>query len=90
MTTTEHQGPRTADTWADYYSQRNALVLEASGASSVAGYREWIELGRHVRRGEHGIALTAPVVVKDRDTGESRMVNTRTTYVFDISQTDEL
>lgn len=81
---------RTVDTWADHYSPRNALILAASGATNVAGYREWKQLGRQVRKGEHGIKLAAPVVVKDKDTGEPKVVNVKTATVFDISQTDEL
>lgn len=79
---------RTADTWTEHYSPRNVLTLAAAGATDVAGYREWQQLGRQVRRGEHGIALVAPVVKKDKDTGETRVVNMGTVTVFDISQTD--
>lgn len=80
--------PRAAADWPDHYSERNQLVLAASGAEVVAGYREWQAAGRQVRKGEHGIRLDAPVVVKDRETGEPKMVNVRTVVVFDISQTD--
>jgi hypothetical protein len=66
------------------------LVLAAAGATNVAGYREWQEQGRQVRKGEHGIALAAPVVVKDRETGDPRVVNMKTVTVFDISQTDAI
>lgn len=78
---------RRAD-WPSHYSQRNCLILEASGASEVAGYREWQALGRQVRKGEHGLQIGAPIVVKDRDTGEPKMVNVGTATVFDVSQTD--
>lgn len=81
---------RTPDTWDEHYSARNVARLEGAGAAAVAGYREWQELGRQVRKGEHGIALEAPVTVKDRETGEARMVSVRTVTVFDVSQTDEL
>jgi len=92
VATTERKtgAPRARGDFPEHYSQRNALVLEAAGAELVAGYREWQAIGRQVRRGEKGIPLEAPVVVKDRDTGEPKMVNVRTTYVFDVSQTDEL
>lgn len=76
--------------WAEHYSARNVAILLAAGATEVAGYREWQRLGRQVRRGEHGIKIGAPVVVKDRETGEPRIVNVKTATVFDISQTDAI
>lgn len=82
--------PRKQTDWADHYSPKNQLVLEASGATQVAGYREWKDAGRQVRKGEHGIRLDAPVIVKDKETGEPRMVNVRTVVVFDVSQTDPI
>ena len=81
---------RCADVWSDYYSPRNCASLALSGATEVAGYREWQDLGRQVRKGEHGIALLAPVTVKDNETGETRVVNTRTVTVFDVTQTEAL
>ncbi|MGH9771345.1 MAG: DUF1738 domain-containing protein, partial [Candidatus Acidiferrales bacterium] len=58
-------------------------------------------LGRHVRKGEKGIAILAPIVCKaKRDASEQqeedasavetvgRLAGFRTAYVFDISQTD--
>lgn len=47
----------------------------------VAGFRRWLELGRHVRRGQKGFAILAPVVtrhkVEDQDTGEERTLDAR-------------
>ena len=82
--------PRSVDEFADYYSPRNALILAAAGAQLVAGYREWQQHGRQVRKGEHGIRIAAPVVVKDKKTGESKTVNMKETSVFDVSQTDPI
>lgn len=84
----EQKAPREISEWASYYSPRNALILDASGATVVAGYREWQQHGRQVRKGERGIQLAAPVVVKDKKTGDSKVVNMKHTTVFDISQTD--
>jgi antirestriction protein ArdC len=60
----------------------------------VAGFKAWLRLGRAVRKGERGIAILAPVRVKERDgegeeTGESR-VFFRAACVFDVSQTAPL
>ena len=44
------------------YSLGNVLLiaLQAPQASRVAGFRTWQGLGRHVRKGERGIAILAP------------------------------
>src|SRR5437879_1303026 len=48
------------------YSLNNQLLiaLQRPEASRVAGYRAWQQLGRQVRKGERGIAIFAPVIVK--------------------------
>jgi antirestriction protein ArdC len=82
------------------YSLRNTLLIAQEGRrrgftpTQVAGFKAWLKLGRSVRKGERGIAILAPVRVKERDsigeeTGESR-VFFRTAYVFDVSQTAPL
>jgi len=82
------------------YSLRNTLLIAQEGRrrgftpTHVAGFKAWLKLGRSVRKGEHGIAILAPVRVKERDgdgeqTGESRIFF-RTAYVFDVSQTEPL
>ncbi len=85
---TERRAPRRRDDWPAHYRARNQLILLTSGATEVAGYREWQSFGRQVRKGEHGIALLAPIVRKDKDTGDARVVSVKTTTVFDVSQTD--
>jgi hypothetical protein len=46
----------------DGYSDRNAklIVMQCPTATDVAGYKAWIDRGRHVRSGEHGIQILAP------------------------------
>ena len=36
-------------------------------ATKVAGYRTWQKLGRHVKKGEKGISIFAPVKVKKKN-----------------------
>ncbi|MCL6521393.1 MAG: ssDNA-binding domain-containing protein [Firmicutes bacterium] len=73
---------QTAGEWQRYlkvqarfhrYSFANTLLIltQRPDATLVAGYRAWQELGRHVRRGEHGIVILAPVVVRSRANEES-------------------
>ncbi len=77
-----------------HYSFHNGVLiaLQCPGATLVAGYRAWRRLGRHVRRGERGIAILAPVLRKRLDelTGEEheQLVGFRTVFVFDVSQTE--
>jgi antirestriction protein ArdC len=83
------------------YSVGNAILigLQKPDATHVAGFRAWQQLGRHVKKGEHGIAIMAPVVWrgKARDDADKQrhkdpddeVVSTfKTAYVFDISQTE--
>ena len=81
------------------YSWGNTLLIAAQcpDATRVAGFHAWLRLGRHVRKGEHGIAILAPVVprlrVVDADSGDERLVAGRphafrVAHVFDVSQTD--
>jgi len=72
--------------------------LQKPDAAHVAGFRAWQKLGRHVKKGEHGIAIMAPVVYrkkaqensedKDRDAEREMIATFKAAYVFDISQTE--
>jgi hypothetical protein len=50
------------------YSPSNVLLIAAQrpDATRVAGIRTWNSLGRHVNKGEHGIAILAPCVYPTR------------------------
>jgi antirestriction protein ArdC len=76
-----------------------AIVRARPDASRLAGFQQWRRLGRQVRKGEHGIAILAPIVravdhggFDDGDddvTGsERRCVGFKVVYVFDVAQTD--
>jgi antirestriction protein ArdC len=54
----------------------------------VAGYRTWQSLGRQVRRGEKGIRIFAPMVVKDHDDEDRSVVLFKVVSVFAYEQTD--
>jgi len=78
------------------YSPANALLIRVQrpDATQVAGFQRWIELGRCVRKGEHGILILAPVFRRreDEEEGEKdrRPVSYRAAYVFDTAQTAPL
>lgn len=60
--------------------------------SRVAGYRAWQELGRHVREGERGLQILAPLIrkIELEGTGEAerRVAGFRVVHVFDLAQTE--
>jgi hypothetical protein len=75
-----------------------AILRARPDASRLAGFQQWRRLGRHVRKGEHGIAILAPIVrtVEQAEPdnaggpaeGERRCVGFKVVYVFDVAQTD--
>lgn len=84
------------------YSMNNLILIWCQNpkARTVAGYNTWKTLNRHVKKGEHGITIIAPVTTRvddrkapdkpgtdDSSTGRT-IVGFRTATVFDISQTD--
>src|SRR5262245_42439764 len=77
------------------YSPSNVLMIlgQRPDATRVAGVRTWNRLRRHVRQGEKGIAIFAPMRVKRREEAgdgkeEVDRVSFRVVHVFDLSQTD--
>lgn len=83
------------------YSLSNVflIMLQRPDASHVAGYHTWRSLGRHVKEGEKGIAIIAPMrlAAKGESSPESGSgaspddeptIRFRSAYVFDVSQTD--
>ena len=79
------------------YSFNNVLLIlsQFPGASRVAGYQRWQELGRQVKKGSKSIKILAPLkrkVEKENDNGEletkTGIFGFRRVNLFDISQTD--
>ncbi len=46
---------------------QQAMMRGWKDLGHVAGFRTWLTLGRHVRKGEHGLKVLAPVKVRVRD-----------------------
>src|SRR5690349_987971 len=59
-----------------HYSSRNKLLIwvQRPGATAVAGYHKWRELGYQVARDEHGIRILAPVYVKTKQEVEGKTI----------------
>jgi hypothetical protein len=83
------------------YSFGNILEIarQRPDATRVAGMYAWNQLGRKVKKGEHGIRILAPIVgVKRKKDEEAEkditkqntrvLVGFRNAYVFDVSQTE--
>ncbi len=79
-----------------HYSLSNQMLIlsQRPDATQVAGFRHWRKLGRHVRKGERGIAIYAPTSRRvrpedDRDESVRRIVTGfRLVHVFDVAQTE--
>jgi hypothetical protein len=85
------------------YSWGNVLLISAQrpDATQVAGFHTWHDLGRWVKKGEKGIMIFAPLLVREKDATRTdvakgatkpdqifRLAGFRTAYVFDASQTE--
>jgi hypothetical protein len=82
------------------YSFGNVLSIarHRPDATHVAGFHSWIELGRHVTKGQKGIPILAPMIGGKRQRGDEadeqsdrpapRLIGFRTVFVFDIAQTE--
>lgn len=78
------------------YSFCNTMLIahQRPDATLVGSYGLWQSMSRQVRRGERGIRIMAPMVVKDREaqqdaTGEqATRVLFKSVAVFDVGQTD--
>jgi len=77
------------------YSWGNVLLIatQRPDATRVAGFHTWLKLNRHVRKGEKGIVIIAPMVIRKKEfeiteDGETRVFGFRSAYVFDVRQTD--
>ena len=76
------------------------VLAQKPDATRLAGFHTWLRLGRHVRKGEHGIRILAPIAVRkaatddgaEEDAGADSQARTVTRFrvvtVFDISSTD--
>ena len=66
------------------YSWGNVLLIysQRPEASHVGGYHFWLKLGRHVRKGEKGIAILAPMVGRKRSSDDEELAEVERARVF--------
>ena len=79
------------------YSFGNVMltITQKPDATRVAGFNAWKKLNRFVKKGEKGIAIIAPMLIKPRDHDEAApkdedraFLRFKAVYVFDVSQTE--
>ena len=80
------------------WSWRNRLIAALHGHLDARGFRQWQQVGRTVRRGEHAFYILAPILVKrsagedaDPDSNETpgcRLVGFNAVPVFGYDQTE--
>ena len=88
------KGDRPSARW----SWRNQLIAALRGHADARGFRQWQEVGRTVRKGEHAFHILGPVMVKAKrgeasedDSSETpglRLAGFRTIPVFGFDQTE--
>ncbi|MBR3328402.1 MAG: hypothetical protein IKG22_13865 [Atopobiaceae bacterium] len=94
---------RTLAKFHDYSLNNTMLIaMQMPEATRVASYRSWQrDFNRHVKRGERGIEVLVPMVVKRKDADSEgvpqddveaaerkKLVGFRVGHVFDVSQTE--
>lgn len=82
------------------YSFGNIMMiyLQMAEATHVAGFTRWQQLGRHVKKGEKGIAILAPMLFREKSEdqpasdAQGKVVRVlrgfKVVHVFDVSQTE--
>src|SRR6478609_1978955 len=50
--------------YAQHYAAHQAGRVPAPSPTYVAGFHQWISLGRHVEKGQHGYGILAPVTAR--------------------------
>ena len=80
-----------------HYSWGNILLIcsQRPDATHVAGFHAWLRMQRHVRKGEKGIVILAPMVGRKKsgvddltEDAQTRLFGFRAAHVFDVSQTE--
>lgn len=71
------------------YSLNNSLLIyrQMPGATYVAGYKKWQELGYQVKKGSKSISILIPMIRKNED-DEKKIYGFKSGNVFDLSQVE--
>jgi antirestriction protein ArdC len=76
----------------DSYSWTNQMLVALAGFSDAMGFKQWLAVGRCVKKGERGTYILAPCTrkIEDVKTGETKTIVTgfRVAVVFGLEQTE--
>ena len=74
------------------WSWSNQLLTALRGHSDARGYRQWQQVGRHVKKGEKSFAILAPLTKKIEATGDKperiAVFGFKSAAVFGLAQTE--
>jgi hypothetical protein len=66
-----------SDTW----SWHNRLLCVFQGTTDARGFNQWIDAGRHVKKGSRAISILAPVLVKSEQKDQDSEKNSKTYHL---------
>ena len=66
---------------SDNWSLGNRLIMTMEGTSDARGYRQWKQVGRHVKRGRKAIYILGPTMRRRVEVDEETGEETVTSYV---------
>jgi hypothetical protein len=74
------------------WSWLNQLIVALAGTDDARGYRQWEQVGRYVKWGQHSFAILVPLrkTIRDENADEERTILTgfRPSPVFGVEQTE--
>jgi antirestriction protein ArdC len=73
------------------WSYLNHIIMAINGTNDARGYRQWLEVGRHVKKGATALYIFAPRIKKeknDKDEDELRLIGFLEVPVFKVEDTE--
>lgn len=71
------------------WSLRNRVLAMLAGTNDARGFRQWRDVGRHVKKGSKAFYILGPHVVKDRDNPDrTKLIGFLTIPVFPLDSTE--
>jgi hypothetical protein len=65
------------------------LYYQFEKTTIIGGYKQWINAGRQVRKGEKSMNIYTPSIKGEKEENADQPINFFVASVFDISQTDK-
>lgn len=73
---------------ASNWSFLNNVVLWVSGTNDARGFKQWLEVGRHVKKGSKAIYILAPRIKKEKNEDEAKLIGFLGIPVFKANDTE--